>query len=355
MTTELTKDASNTAKNRTVAVSYARALINHCAKIYDFTATQLISHAGLLPDNLQDDKKRISAAQYNNLICSAAELSDDPLLGWRFGTKTSTASFNLLGYITMSAETLGDAAKALQNFELLVSDIGHTVIEKSYSLAHAKWIPHSSCEHFSFHIPEAVFAGWINFGRTIVGWDVPINQITFSHRKAKSLQKSYSDFFNCPVIFNQTENAIEFDTKWLSLPLAQAQRKVFNALINEAENSVNEINSLSMSFEKRVKHLIRANLYQSNVSMEHIAQQLKISKRTLQRYLSNDGLTYRELIDNCKQELAIELIKSNQLPLITIAGILGFSEQSSFTRAFKRWTNQSPQLFRSCNQKKQHK
>lgn len=345
MPTDLIKDAKESFSPATVAASYLKALLDYCHSEHGLDHSELLSQIGLASNDFSDPHQRISAHYYNRLIEFAAKETGDSAFGWHFGSQVGAAAFNLLGYLTMSAETLGDAAQSLQSFEQLVSNIGHTVIERADHSGFAKWQANNSCRQFSYHIVEAVFAGWISFGRTIVGWPVPIKKIHLQHSKPQGRNEHQSTLIDCAIIYDQPVNAIEFDQKWLSLPLAQAQQAVYKTLLMEAEKIIQQIQSAPTYFTAQIKQLITQNLYQGTLSIDTIAQQLNVSRRTLQRHLNQENIQYRELVEQSKQAMAKKLLQENQLPLTTVAGILGFSEQSSFNRAFKRWTGLSPKSY----------
>ncbi len=344
MPKDLIKDANRSTA--TVAASYLNALLDYCHTEHQLDRTELLSQIELSRNDFSDPHQRISAEYYNRLIELAAEKTGDCDFGWHFGSQVGAAAFNLLGYLTMSADTLGDAAQSLQDFEQLVSNIGHTNIQRADHSGFAIWQANDSCQAFSYHIVEAVFAGWISFGRTIVGWSVPLEKIHLQHTKPEKRNPHESHLIDCEIIYEQPANAIEFDKKWLSLPLAQAQQAVYKTLLLEAEKVIQQIQSEPEQLTERIKLLITQNLYRGTLSIDTIAQQLHVSRRTLQRHLNRDNIQYRELVDQSKRELAKKLLQENQLPLTTIAGILGFSEQSSFNRAFKRWTGLSPKVFK---------
>jgi AraC-like DNA-binding protein len=97
----------------------------------------------------------------------------------------------------------------------------------------------------------------------------------------------------------------------------------------------------------RVKVALLEHLPSGHVSEEEIAQGLHLSLRTLQRKLRDEGTSYKELLDETRRELATEYIKNPHVSISEITYLLGFSEPSNFSRAFKRWTGSSPSAFRA--------
>ncbi|MET0051732.1 MAG: helix-turn-helix transcriptional regulator [Candidatus Thiodiazotropha sp.] len=80
-----------------------------------------------------------------------------------------------------------------------------------------------------------------------------------------------------------------------------------------------------------------------------IAQQLNLSLRNLQRKLQHEGTNFKQLVDETRKALAIEYLTASGKPLIEIGYLLGFTESSNFSRAFRRWTGESPQNYRQTH------
>ena len=96
----------------------------------------------------------------------------------------------------------------------------------------------------------------------------------------------------------------------------------------------------------KVKTYILDNLLKGDVELAQIASSLHLGLRTLQRKLKAEGKSFNELLDECRHHMATKLLSEQRVPLIEISYMLGFSDQSGFTRAFRRWTNTSPKHYR---------
>ena len=97
---------------------------------------------------------------------------------------------------------------------------------------------------------------------------------------------------------------------------------------------------------QRVKVAIIDQLPSGNVTEDTVAEAIFISKRSLQRKLNEKGTTFKTILTDVRQDLALKYIHDRKLTLTEISFMLGFSEMSSFSRAFKRWTGESPKEFR---------
>jgi len=99
----------------------------------------------------------------------------------------------------------------------------------------------------------------------------------------------------------------------------------------------------------KVKSYILDNLLKGEIELESIANFLNLGLRTLQRKLKAESKSFNELLDECRHHMALKLLAEQRVPLIEISYMLGFSDQSGFTRAFRRWTNTSPKQYRDKN------
>jgi AraC-like DNA-binding protein len=145
--------------------------------------------------------------------------------------------------------------------------------------------------------------------------------------------------------FNKTrgENAIGFPASLLEQRVSTANRLVFN-LLGGYLQQVREASRTSIA--DRVQDYIRGSLSSGTCSIEHCATKLAISVRTLQLQLSESGLHFSDILEEQRFELAKNYLAYQQLGLDDVASVLGYAEQSSFGRAFKRWTGLTPRQYR---------
>ncbi|MNN24763.1 HTH-type transcriptional regulator VirS [compost metagenome] len=151
--------------------------------------------------------------------------------------------------------------------------------------------------------------------------------------------------FQCPVRFEQSSNALVWPAAMLDEPLVTADPRLFQALLPGLEEQRKRRvadNDLSM----RISLAIEADLQGGKVALEEVASQLCMSKRTLQRRLSELNVEFNELVEEVRQARALDLVRHSSLSLTEIAMRLGYYEASSFTRAFRRWTGLTPRDYR---------
>lgn len=152
-----------------------------------------------------------------------------------------------------------------------------------------------------------------------------------------------ADRFGCSFRGKTQSNVIAFPTAVLDQPVGSANRLLFRLLGGYLER----VRSASRrSTVERVEDYVRGALSSGNCSIEHCAKKLGSSVRTLQATLSDNGLRFSDILERQRVELAKTYLEQGEMTLDDVAAMLGYSEQSSFGRAFKRWTGSTPQHFR---------
>ena len=147
-------------------------------------------------------------------------------------------------------------------------------------------------------------------------------------------------------MFNQPQNYIAYKTEDLNMRTAKADESINKFLVERVEEETKGIEFSANKIVIDVENLIKDALPSGIPGVEQIGQLMGMSRRTLTRRLSENGLTFRDLIKRIQEEVSKDLLKNSSRSIAEIAFETGFSEQSAFSRAFKNWTNQSPAEFR---------
>lgn len=173
-------------------------------------------------------------------------------------------------------------------------------------------------------------------------------QVSFKHKEPKDIT-SYKEAFNCPISFNQPRYSISYKTEDLNLRTAKADASINSYLLQQVDEKTKGIKIPGSKFVRDVEFLIKDALPTGIPSIHHIADLTAMSNRTLTRRLSEAGVTYRDLIKKTQEAIAKDMLLNTTQSIGEIAFITGFSEQSAFNRAFKKWTDLTPSEFRKPN------
>lgn len=303
----------------------------------------LIARAALAAEQLRDPAWRLDLSSLLHLFDLARELSGDPSIGLHMGMQVRPRSFSALGYAAMSCGTLGDAVALIPRYESLVYDGGSTNVTCVDGLVRIAWRSGMQDHARMRPVNEAIVAGWLSFGRWICGVRGEMHEVCFQHPQPAALVE-YERFFDCPLRFSTADNVLSFDVGLLATPLIQHDEQLRRLMEQQAHEQLREIRGTQLT--PRVIHAIQRCLPQRVPAAADIARTLGLSERTLRRHLQAEGRSFGDILTRLRHELAMHYLIESDLDLIEIALLLGYSEHSSFTTAFKAWTGLPPGAFR---------
>lgn len=201
--------------------------------------------------------------------------------------------------------------------------------------------PHSATLEFR---NEAALAAFARNMRKFVGSDLTIPFVSFRHA-CRSDPARYDALFGCPVRFEADRDAIALSPDMLGQSNRLADVAISEFLKDHLETefrSLDEDSSLANTLVHRLTPMLSDGLPQA----ADIARDLGMSERTLYRRLAEEGLTFRDVVGRAQSALAQDMLRDSNASIAEIAFLTGFSEQSTFSRAFKRWIGNTPAQFR---------
>ncbi len=192
---------------------------------------------------------------------------------------------------------------------------------------------------------EATLSATVVVLRKITESDISPVEVSFKHAPPQKLD-DYTKAFNCSILFNQANNYIAYKKEDLERRTAKADESIHRFLVDRVDEETRNIEFRGSKIVNDVEKLIRDALPSGIPGVEQIGQIMGMSRRTLTRRLSENGISFRNLIRKIQEEVSKDLLKNSSFSIAEIAFETGFSEQSAFSRAFKNWTNKSPAEFR---------
>jgi AraC-like DNA-binding protein len=157
----------------------------------------------------------------------------------------------------------------------------------------------------------------------------------------------YETYFRCPIHFADTAIRFEFDASVIDMPLQNASPEL--AQMND-QNVARYLTKLDRSdIVNQVRCVIVDNIGSQNITKQHVADKLFMSTRSLQNKLAARSTSFQEILDSTRKTLAISYMNAKNITITEMAYLLGFTDVSNFTRAFRRWTGVSPSSFRTFN------
>lgn len=327
----------------TVAASYALCLLD-VAAARGAVRERLLSLAGLRDESLQPATRRLPVAQMLALFDAVRRETGDEAVGLHMGQQVLPRTFNALGYAAMSCSVLGEAIAMIPRYESLVYDGGSTSVRGERDTLVISWRSGLPAQAESRALNEVIVAGWLGFGRWITGRDAPLREVRFRHA-APALRTEYEAYFGCPLRFSADENALCIGTDLLRLPLVYRDDELRRLMERQAEALLSQVQS-RRTFSAAVVACVQERLPKGVPQAEEVARQLGLGERTLRRRLHGEGHSFMGLLTQVRHELALHYLAQPRLSVLETALLLGFSEQSAFTAAFKAWQGLTPSAYR---------
>ncbi|MCI4665769.1 MAG: AraC family transcriptional regulator [Neomegalonema sp.] len=194
---------------------------------------------------------------------------------------------------------------------------------------------------------EATMASIVSMIRQVSPAPFAPLEVMFKHRAPPSIA-AHETYFGCPVRFGAELDAMQIGPDDLVRPNRLGDEGITRFLIAHLDAELARLNA-DQSLEEIVRNAIARALSDGAPRMADVAKRLSMSERTLHRRLAEEGLTFQRLAENTRRALAEGLLRQSDYSLVEIAFLTGFSEQSAFNRAFRRWSDQTPSAFRDAH------
>ena len=300
------------------------------------------NQAGLDPSLLGDGNARYPLMKTYKLWQSLESL-DDPFIGIKVGQNWCSTSFHALGFSWLASTTLLDAFSRLCRYGKLVNNAFNSEIRKE----NQHYILAATFEDEEKHIhtfsADAIHSALLKMSRAICGENFSPLEVHFRRKPNLATQK-LATMFRCEIKYNCAAAHWLIDRYEMekSLPGGNPELAHFNE--NLAQKALNRV--IKSDIGMQVKLLVSENLPTGEIDEERIADKLGMSIRSLQRKLNAEDLSFSAIVNQVRHDLAIHYIEQKHISINEISYLLGYAEQASFTRAFKKWTGKSPTTFR---------
>ena len=270
----------------------------------------------------------------------------DPCFGLTAATCWHPSHFGILGHALLMSTSLRVTLESLIRYHQVISDANFGRLHENKKRGTLEFILMYTDEDSYTRAREDAALAWImsvlrmNFQQYLS----PVS-VNFTHSRPFCAGKYY-EFFHSPVTFSAPVPNIS-----LSLDVVDHILPAKNDELAELSNHlmVKYIASLNNSdLITRVKKIVAENLPSGNVSLDNVASILCVGTRKLQRLLQQEGTSFITLLNDTRMELAKQYVLDKSMDITEIAFLLGFAEQSTFSRSFKKWTGQSPTQYRKA-------
>lgn len=303
----------------------------------------LFEKAGLDQQAMSDPSTSMSLEQELRFTQAAIETLDDQTLGLAVGPRYHLVAYGVLGMAVMTSPTLREGLRTAIDYNSLTWTRfrWRLCVDGEIALLEAQERePIESCYRYML---DRDITALLKLCEEMLGRPFQLLNLQLRH-SAPAYAECYGRLFNCPVELEAKRNALVFEASWLDQPLPQANPVVWAVLRAQCEELIGRLKK-----ENSYAQMIECLMVDSKgdfLTLEQVADKLHASSRTLRRKLSQEGTSFQELLTRVRSTLAKELLVSGKLSVDQVAEQLGYSDSTSFSHAFKRWTGKPPSAYR---------
>lgn len=290
----------------------------------------------------QPDVEYSIDSYFELLDCGAR--SGYPDIGFRVGRAMKPSGLGALGHAVQAAPTVGDGLNILSRYlfvfahgNVLRVHSGQTAAIVSYG--HTRLYP--GLHQQDVELAIALVTGLV---RQLGRRDINPLRVELAHSRPDHCDE-LDQFFGCRPIFDRRANRLHYPKSVLALPNPAADPSLLEALDFFLSERI-KVREVEECLLDKVKHFVAMSLSDGTPDIGNVAKILGMSSRTLQRRLSNDNVVFTDLVDSIRHKIALEYVSYGDYSLTEVALMLGYSELSAFSRAFRRWEGRSPQQLR---------
>lgn len=303
---------------------------------------EVLAEVGIDIDLFDDPNNRISFLARGRMMAHCAKRTGCPHFGLLVGQRAGLHSLGLMGLLAKYSPNVELALGSLIRYLHLHVRGATTALSVDSGLAVFEYQIYQAGALGNDQVGEGAVAAAFNILRDLCGDDWKPIEVRFAHRKPDDVTL-FRHFFGVPLRFDSEQYAVVFSEDWLNQRLSETSPELLRLLQQEIDKlDVREEDS----FVDQVRTLLRTTLVSGHSSADQVAELFSMHRRTLNRRLNAYNTSFQKLADEVRFEIARQSLEDTDLDIIQIAMLLGYSNASAFTRAFRRWSSTTPARWR---------
>jgi AraC-like DNA-binding protein len=304
-------------------------------------SNEVLIRAGLPGDLLVQKEPALEAEDYFRLWNAVIETVNDPAFPLKLGQSVSVEAFHPAFFAGLCSPNFNMAMERISKFKRLVGPLVYNISKTTGSTT-----VEVDCLNVDNPLPESIIAFElvfiVYFGR--LGTRTEIKPVEVSATIDLPVPDSYAEYFGIPVKKGKT-NSVTFSSFEAERPFVTENTGMWNFFEPELRKRLSDLKE-EESFAVRVSSSLLELLPSGQASMDEVAKKLAVSKRTLQRRLSEESTTFNNELNKIRESLARHYLSKSEMSGAQISYLLGFEDPNSFFRAFHSWTGLTPKQMR---------
>jgi AraC-like DNA-binding protein len=307
-----------------------------------YDAAGIFAAAGIAQTPSNDPLERLTTAQVAALFQECVKLTGNPAVGLTVARFMHPSTLHALGYSLLASSTLRDCCERLVNYFRLASEQAEVrIIDEDDKFCITT---QALSDGIAFETIDAWHAFLVRLFRMLYKPDFSPLSVTLARPCPPGYEEQYLKAFHAPITFDSTYCEICLDRGAVDEPLMGGNREIAHQndrIIEEYLTALDQADIVT-----RVKQIIIQTLSSGNCSKQRVASEMAMSPSALQQKLAQLDSSFQDLLNQVRQSLALAYMEQARVSITEMSFMLGFSETSSFTRAFHRWTGKSPRDYR---------
>lgn len=339
-----TGEAKKTSSEPQVAASSTLALAHYLERLGLTDRAAIEDILGLRLNRLGEPDQRVDANRHYQLWEYAEAVTGDPAVGLHAGETVDPESMGLVGYVFFNCDTLGDAVGQYVRLHRLINESVILSLEQTEEQSILTWQP-DSVSHYCRQDMDRTLASAMSRTRHFIYAGFEADWIELAHPRLDYAEE-YQRLFGGKIRFGAPATRVAFSCRHLSRPIPRRNPYIYSAVLKQV-NTILARWQPRKSFSRKVRLMIAKQMSTDRINADTLAHQCHMSRQTLYRRLKKEGISFHDLVEQVRKSKALRYVAGNQYSLGEIAFLLGFSELSAFSRAFKRWTGIAPAQYRA--------
>jgi AraC-like DNA-binding protein len=307
-----------------------------------FDLEPILDRVGIPQSALEDTKARFLKRRFQALWQVTSEVTGDPAIALRVSTMVRANALGIIGYLASASDSRRNAFEVVKGLTPLLWEDVECDLESGSEVAFIRCRAGSDLQGSHFTTEYAIGLT-VTMSRVLGGGRSDPLEARFSY-SAPAYADEYERILRLPIRFDAGEDGVLFPIAMMDSSNPSADAALRQLLERYAADQLAEIPT-SARFSQRIRACILSMLPLGKLTADAVAAQFSMSNRTLRRRLQQEATSYQEILDDVRAELASYYLTNEKRRIDEIAFLLGFSDPSAFTKAFRRWTGETPADF----------